>query len=141
MDPESIAAKADMAEIEEYRERKNIDDQRAEVANVQGRVNLDAGIDAIVAQAQEICAEARAQAPVESKSSRLSNINENRQAEIDEMNEEYRRERLEELGISNPERTSITSPQDTGEEHIPRPRFSNVLSIQERKMKQHGEKK
>ncbi|MDT7540968.1 MAG: hypothetical protein QOE33_872 [Acidobacteriota bacterium] len=141
MDPESIAAKADMAEIEEYRERKNIDDQRAEVTNVQGRVNLDAGIDDIVAQAQEICAEARAQAPVESKSSRLSNINENRQAEIDKMNEEYRRDRLEELGIFNPERTSITSPPDTGEEHIPRPRFSNVLSIQERKMKQHGEKK
>jgi hypothetical protein len=130
-----------LAEIDEYYERKRLDDQRAEVANLQGRVNLEVGIDDIVSHAEEMCAEVRAQAPVESKASRLSNINENRLAEIGEMDEEYRRERLEELGLSDPELTAINLADNANEEYVPRPRFSNVLSIQERMMKQHGEKK
>lgn len=141
IDEESIAVGSDWVEIEEYYERKQVDDQRAEVQDMESRAELDGDIEDIVAYAEELAAEAHAQAPIESKASRLNNINKNRQAEIEEMNEEYRRERFEELDISRSERPPLDSLSDVGEEYVPRPRFSNVLLIQDRRIKEHGEKK
>jgi hypothetical protein len=144
LDSDSIAINADLAEIEEYHERKKIDDQLAAVPSMQGRVNLDAGVEGIVSDATVMIEEARAQSLPESKRSRLGSINENKQNEIELMNREYRQEILGDSLLDHSSDISLSieaSNNDSIEEHISRPRFSNVLSIQERMMRQCGEEK
>ena len=141
MNPESIAAGSDWAEVEEYYERKHIDDQFAEVPDMEGRAELDAGVEDIVKDAESMAAEASEVSPEESNSSRLSNMSERKQAEIELMNEEYRQEILGQASPADSSNTSIPppTPDDAGEAYVQRPRLSNVLSIQERRMKHHGQ--
>lgn len=61
MDSESIAVGSDWAEIEEYYERKLIDDHLAEVPDMEGRAELDAGVEDIVKDAEVLAAEAQAE--------------------------------------------------------------------------------
>lgn len=140
---ESIAADADLAEVEEYYERKVIEDQRAEVSVMQGRVELDLRVEDIVTKAKEMFDEARAQVPMESNRSRLNNINEHRQAEIDRTDEKYQLETLMEPrpnSSGDMGQTLSDGSADLDGEYVPRPRFSNVLSIQERMMGHHDDK-
>lgn len=143
INPESITVGSDWAEVEQYYENKKLSDELAKVPDMQSRVELDANVENIVAEAKEMFAEARAESPAESVRSRITSMNKRKQAEIDLMDQEYRREILEKAGISdstNPWQTSTGDSDDPGEEYVPRPRLSNVLSIQERMMKQHGKK-
>lgn len=141
MSQDSIAIGVDFAEIEEYYERKQVEDEVAKVQDMQGRAELDADIEDIVAEAKELFNAASAEAGVESARSRISGIDEHRQAEIELMNQEYRTEILRKEGIGDA--TGLQPPAsargtDSDEEYVQRPRLSNVLSIQERMMRQHG---
>lgn len=143
INPESIAVGSDWAEIEQFYENKKVSDELAKVSDMQSRVELDANVENIVAKAKEMFAESRAESPAESVRSRINSMNKRKQAEIDLMDQEYRREILEKAGISdptNPEETTTepSGSDDSGESYVPRPRLSNVLSIQERMMKQDG---
>lgn len=136
MNPESIAAGSDWAELDQYYENKLVSDELAKVPDMQGRIELDANVEDIVAEAKEMFDEARAESPPRSARSRIKGMNERRQSEIELMDQEYRREILEQAGITdstNPKEI-IASSDDLEEGSIPRPRLSNVLSIQERMM-------
>lgn len=141
MDTESIAIGSDWAEIDEYYERKKVDDQLAGVPDMESRAELDADIEDIVAEAKVMSNEARAEAPVESNSSRLNGMHERKQEEIDLMNQEHRQEVLMKAGLLDSADCELIHAEvsdDHHEEYVPRPRLSNVLSIQERMMKHHG---
>jgi hypothetical protein len=102
MNPDSIAVESDMAEVEEYYERKKIEDQLAEVPDMQARVGLEAGAEDIVAEAEEMATAALEQEDthVESKASLLKGMIERKQSEIAIMDEEYRQEILEGAGLA-----------------------------------------
>jgi putative transposase len=142
MDSESIAIGSDWAEIEEYYERKQTEDQLAEVPDIQGRAQLDATVEDVVQHAKVQAVEAQAELPAESIRSRFNKMNERKQSEIDLMNEEYRQEILgqDSLDDSYAPSPSSASFNNADETFIQRPRLSNVLSIQERMMKHHGTK-
>jgi hypothetical protein len=139
MDSESIAAGSDWAEVEEFHERKQVEDQSAEVEVIQARANVDANVEDIVAIAEEMAALSSTENPAESNRSRLNNMTERRQSEIEAMNEEYRQEVLEKAGLLGDGQSADETSDSSREEYIPRPRLSNVLFIQERMMRQHGE--
>jgi len=144
MDEESIAVGSDWAEIEEYYERKQIEDQLAEVPDMESRAELDADIEDIVGEAQVMINEARVDNPAESNRSRINGMNDHKRLEIEAMDQEYRREVLINSGLVNPVTDGLNSIGNSNaldEKYIPRPRLSNVLSIQERIMKHHGEEK
>jgi hypothetical protein len=140
MNPDSIAANSDLAEVEEYYERKQIEDQIAEVPDIQAHVGLDVGIEDIVSEAQGMAAVTREDAPAESKAAMLKGMRERKQAEIAQMDEEYRQEILEGAGLegrSDAKQISSPDSDSSGEKHVQRPRLANVLSIQERMMRDH----
>lgn len=144
MNPDSIAVESDLAEVEEYYERKKIEDQLAEVPDMQARVGLEAGAEDIVAEAQEMAAAAQEDAPAESKASMLKGMRARKQSEIAIMDEEYRQEILEGAGLASfpgMKQSPSETPDSGGEEYVPRPRLANVLSIQERVMRDHVEEK
>lgn len=144
MNPDSLAANSDWAEVEEYYERKQIEDQIAEVPDMQARAELDAGVEDIVADAEEMAASALEDAPTESKAALLEGMRERRQTEIDLMDDEYRREVLEGAGLTDlldQKRPPSAIPDSDDEKYVPRPRLTNVLSIQERMMRDHVQEK
>jgi putative transposase len=144
LNPDSIAAGSDLAEVEEYYERKQIEDQIAEVPDMQARVGLDVGIEAIVSEAEEMAATAQEDAPAESKASLLKGMSKRKQAEIALMDEEYRREILEGAGLTdlhNAKQTPSADSDSSVGKYVPRPRLANVLSIQERMMDNHVQEK
>lgn len=142
INPKSIAAGADWAEIDQYYEKKRVADELAKVSDMKNRIELEANVEDIVTEAKFMFDEARAESPTGSASSRSKGMNERRQAEIELMDQEYRREILEKAGITDfasPEEMATDGSDDSKKEYVSRPRLSNVLSIQERMMKQHGQ--
>jgi putative transposase len=138
-DPDAIAHGSDWVELEDYYENKAVDDIEAKPLVMQSRNDLDAKAARRVKEAKKIVDKAREDSPEESKSSLLKGINERRGEEIQAMNEKERREILEQAGLLN---TDDVTPDDSDEEYVPRPSFSNVLSIQERRFAQyHDEEK
>jgi hypothetical protein len=141
---DSIAANSDWAEVEEYYERKQIEDQVAEVQDMQAHAELDAGIEDIVTEAEEMCAVAPKGVLGESKASMLKNMRERKQSEIALMDEEYRQEILEGAGLTDfpgTKQSPLAMPNSADEKYVPRPRLANVLSIQERMMRDHVQEK
>lgn len=137
MDRESIAVGSDWAEVEEYYERKAIQDEIEKVADMQARSNVEINVDDMVKSVVGLAEAAREEAQSESKRFRLSGMNDRRIAEIQLMDEEERQEVLERAGflnITDGIQDETDSSDDSGEEYVERPRFSNVLSIQERLM-------
>jgi hypothetical protein len=144
INPDSIAANSDWAEVEEYYERKKIEDQLAEVPDMEARAGLDAGVEDIVAEAEKMAAPTHENSTTESRASLLRNMRERKQTEIALMDEEYRREILERAGLADSphSKPSATASSEAGdEEYVPRPRLANVLSIQERMMRDHAQEK
>ena len=134
MNSDSIAIGMDLAEIEEYYERKQVDDEIAKVRDMQSRAELDADVEDIVSEAKDLFDEALAGTTAESTRSRLSGISEHRQTEIEMMNQEYRREVLDEEGIlnvSDPKLSTSGSGSDSDEEYVQRPRLGGVQSLLE----------
>jgi hypothetical protein len=144
INPDSIATESDWAEVEEHYERKKVEDQLAEVPDMQARARLDAGVEDIVAEAEEMATTANDDTPAESNASLLKGMRERKQSEIALMDEEYRQVILEEAGLTDFHDTNRPSSaaSDSGDEkYVPRPRLSNVLSIQERMMRDHVQDK
>jgi putative transposase len=144
IDLDSIAADSDWAEVEEYYERKHIEDQIAEVPDMQAHSELDAGAEDIVAEAEQMAAGAREDALTESKAALLNGMRDRKQAEIDLMDNEYRQEVLEGAGLTDfldTKRPTSTVPDSNDEKYVQRPRLANVLSIQERMMQDHVQEK
>jgi putative transposase len=144
IDQDSIAANSDWAEVEEYNDRKEVEDQIAEVPDMQAHAELNAGVEEIVEEAEAMAAAAREDAPEESKASLLGGMRERKQVEIALMNDEYRLEILGEAGLSaqhDATRPSSTASDSSDEQYVSRPRLTNVLSIQERMMQGRGQEK
>jgi hypothetical protein len=141
MDEESIAIGCDWAEIEEYYERKYIEDQLSKVPDMESRAELDAHIEDIVTGARKRVNEARDADPGKSNRARLSDMRSRMRVEIDSMNDEYRQEILRKAGLikSTNDELSTTGGSDDADEYVPRRRLENVLSIQERLMKRAKE--
>jgi putative transposase len=141
---DSIAVNSDLAEVEEYYERKQLEDQFAEVPDMQARVGLDAGVEEIVAEAKEMAASEREDSFDESNAALLKSMSERKQAEIALMDEEYQREIVtgaQQADFSGKNQPSSSNLDSGDEKYVPRPRLANVLSIQERLMRDHAQEK
>jgi hypothetical protein len=135
-DPDSIANGSDWAELEEYYENKAITDEEAKPVAMQSRNDLDAKATKRIKEAEKMVAKAREDSQGESDTSLLKGINERRKTEMESINEDERQEILVQAGLINPH-DATRATDDSDEEYVPRPSFSNVLSIQERRMEQY----
>lgn len=131
---ESLATKYDLAEIDTYREHKLMEFQRAQVPDMQARVDLEMTAENLSAEAGLMMAQARGEVPAQSKSKRVGSIKEHMKTEAQSIDKDYRKEMSEKLGLT----IEVASENDECEdEYIPRSGFSNVLSIQD-KMSVHN---
>jgi len=138
-DPDAIAHGLDWVELEDYYEKKSIEDEEARPPVMQSRNDLDRKGEERIKPAKKNVDQARRDSPNESNRSLLKMIKEKRQEEIDAMNEEDRRETLEQAGLLDPDDVK-RAEDDSDDEYVPRPSFSNVLSIQERRLEQYHDK-
>jgi putative transposase len=132
---DSIAAKYDLAEIDVYREHKLMADQQEQVPDMQARVNMELDLESISAEAKAMLAQARVESPPQSNQARVEGINEHMKTEAFAMDEEYRQEMSERLGLPTGDEAGATFSDEDNDEYVPRSGFSNVLSIQERMSK------
>src|SRR6266404_2299476 len=133
---DSLAAKYDLAEIDAYREEKSVTTQREQVPDMQARINLELDAEGISLEARGMLAQARKSSPRQSARARVLGINENMKTEASLLDEDYRSEMIEKLGLVPNDKAAIgSSSEGDDDEYVPRAGFSNVLSIQERMSK------
>jgi putative transposase len=137
-DPDAIVRGTDWVEIEDYYEKKSVTDEEARPLVMQARNDLDRKADERNNTAKMNVNQARVNSPDESSRSLLKKIKEKRQEEINAMNEEDRREILEQAGLLDADGDNH-SGDNSDDEYVPRAGFSNVLSIQESRMEQYNE--
>ncbi|HEX8090921.1 MAG TPA: Mu transposase C-terminal domain-containing protein, partial [Blastocatellia bacterium] len=132
---DSLAQKYDLAEIEEYLDHKTPEDQLGDEQNIATRTALEISVEVDAEIATRLTAEARKGDPGMSNASKVKGAKEHMKAEAEMLDEEYRQQVLNELGLAGPldTRSGRQDAADTpDEEYVPRPRFSNVTPIRER---------